>query len=417
MKESMQSPLTRFICMCLILILSAPFAEGNSVLTLDEAIQITLENNPGIDASDAGIEIERAGVKRAKSAYYPEISTRLIVPFIGRESGFFLDQLLYDFGRTSNKVKSSKARLRSSKYDSEVTKEDLILDTQIAYYNVLANTHLALAGEKKVIEHEKRLEQSKGFLEAGRIPPIDVTKTEVDLGNSRLEAISALNELEIAKVNLMTIMGIEGEFNYELEDSLAYKKEIFDLDSVIDQALQTRPELKSLEAQEDAMKANLQASKKEFYPVIFGRTAYRFEGEGAETPGFIAGVGLRFPIFVGFSRFADVESARGSLKRVKAQKAQEKAAIISEIKKLYLDLEFYEENIKVTENTRKSALASLDLARERHRLRRASDVELAEAESLYASTKATYMQSIYNYNIAAARLKRAIGENGYNQEK
>ena len=403
--------------MCLILILSAPIAEGDSVLTLDEAIETALENNPGITISQAGVEVERAGVKRAKSDYYPEISTRLIVPFIGRESGFFLDQLIYDFGRTTNRVKSSKARLRSSKFDREATREDIILETQIAYYTVLANEHLARAREKKVIEHEKRLEQSKGFLEAGRIPPIDVTKTEVDLGNSRLEAISAINELEIAKVNLMTVMGIEGEYNYELEDSTEPTIEIIDLDSVIDQAIQTRPELKSLKAQEDAMKANLKVSKREFYPVIFGRTAYRFRGEGAETPGFIAGVGLRFPIFIGFKRFADVESARGSLKRAKAEIAEQKAAIISEIKKLYLDLEFSEENIKVIEDTRKSALASLDLARERHRLRRASDVELAEAEALYASTKATYMQSIYNYNIAAARLKHAIGENGYNQEK
>ena len=132
--------------------------------------------------------------------------------------------------------------------------------------------------------------------------------------------------------------------------------------------------------------------------------------------GFIAGVGLKFPIFVGFSRFADVESARGNLKSAKAEMAQRKAAIVSEIKKLYLDLEFSEENIKVTENTKRSAQANLELARERHRLRRAPDVELAEAQALYATTNATYMQSIYNYNIAAARLKRAIGENGYTQE-
>ena len=338
------------------------------------------------------------------------------MPFIGRESGFFLDQLLYDFGRTSNRVKSSKAQLRSSKYDRVATREELILDTQIAYYTVLTNTHLALASEKKVLEQEKRLEQSKGFLEAGRVPPIDLTKTEVDLGNSKLAEIAALNELEIAKVNLQTIMGLEGEFNYELVDSQEYTKEIFDLNSVIDQALETRPELKSLRARVKAMRANLKVTKREFYPVVFGRTAYRFKGEGAETPGVIAGVGLRFPIFVGFSRFADVEGARGSLKLAKAEVAEQKAAIVSEIKKLYLDLEFSEENIKVTDNTRRSAEMSLELARERHRLKRASDVELAEAESLYATTNATYMQSIYNYNIAAARLKRAIGDNGYTEE-
>lgn len=411
------SAIKRTLLIFLTISLLTPFAKGESVLTLDEAIDTALENNPGITISEAGVEVERAGVKRAKSAYYPDVSSRLIVPFIGRESGFFLDQLIYDFGRTSNRVKSSKARLRSSKFDREATREDIILETQVSYYDVLSKQHLALATQKRVVEHEKRLEQSKGFLAAGRVPPIDVTKTEVDLGNSRLLAISAKNQLRIALVNLQTVMGVEGEFNYELQDIATFNKEIIELDSAIEQALNTRPELKSLQAREDAMKANLNVSKKEFYPVIFGRTAYRFEGKGAETPGFIAGVGLRFPIFVGFKRFADVESARGNLKRAKAEIAEQQAQIVSEIKKLYLDLEFSEENIIVTENTRRSAETTLELARERHRLRRASDVELAEAEALYASTNATYMESIYNYNIAQARLKRAIGENGYIEEE
>lgn len=413
----MTAPIKRFLFLFLILSVLTPLANGETVLTLEEAIDTALENNPGITITQAGVEVERAGVKRAKSAYYPEISSRLIVPFIGRESGFFLDQLIYDFGRTSNRVKSSKARLRSSKFDREATREDIILETQIAYFDVLSKQHLALAADKRVVEHEKRLEQSKGFLAAGRVPPIDVTKTEVDLGNTRLLAISANNELRIARVNLQTVMGVEGAFDYELEDIATFNKEIIELDSAIEQALNTRPELKSLQAREDAMRANLKVSKKEFYPVIFGRTAYRFEGEGAETPGFIAGVGLRFPIFVGFKRFADVESARGNLKRAKAEIVEQKAQVVSEIKKLYLDLEFSEENIVVTENTRRSAESTLELARERHRLRRASDVELAEAEALYATTNATYMESIYNYNIAQARLKRAIGENGYIEEE
>lgn len=408
-----RSQIVWFVIFCFLMAQSASLAEERTVLTLDEAIKTTLENNPGIAASDAGIDIQRAGVKNAKAAYYPEVSARLIVPFIGRESGFFLDQLIWDFGRTSNRVKSSKAQLRSSKYDSKATRGDLILDTQIAYYTVLANTHLSEAYQQRIIEYETRLVQSRGFLKAGRVPLIEVTKAEVNLGNSKLEAISALNGLEISKINLQTLMGEEGKFNYELEDTLQYTKEIFDLEASIDQALISRPELKSLEAKKDAMKANIKVTKQEFYPLIFGRTAYRFEGRGAETPGFIAGVGLKFPIFIGFSRFADMESARGSLKRVKAEIAAQRAAISSEIKRLYLDLGFAEENIAVTEKTKRSTEESLNLARERHRLRRASDVELAEAESLYTTTNATYMQSIYNYNIAIARLRRAIGENGY----
>ena len=412
----MNSILAKLTLICLLFCSSALVAEELPVLTLDEAIYTALENNPGVTLSQAGVEIRRAGVKNAKSVWYPEINTRFIVPFVGRESGFFLDQLIWDFGRTSNRIKSSKAQLKSSRFEKEATEDDIILDTQIAYFTVLSKKHLSEALEKRVIEYEQRLLQSQGFLRSGRVPPIDVTRAEVNLGNAKLEAITAQNELANAKVNLLSIMGVEGEFNFELEDYTDYEKEVFELEAIIDRALASKPELKSLQAKKDAMRANLKVTKGEFYPQIFGRTAYRFKGEGATTPGFIAGVGLRFPIFVGFSRFADMESARGSLKQAKAEIVQERTAVTSEIKRLYLDLGFAEENIMVTQKSKVSAQKSLELARERYRLRRASNVELAEAESLYATTNATFMQSIYNYRIAAARLKNAIGENEYTQE-
>ncbi len=164
------------------------------------------------------------------------------------------------------------------------------------------------------------------------------------------------------------------------------------------------------------MRANVKVSKKEFYPEIFGRTAYRFEGEGAETPAFIVGVGIRFPIFEGFSRFAKVEDSKANLRRAKAELRSTRAAIVSQIKQLYLDLEFAKENIQVTKRTKESSEQSLNLARERYNLARASSIELAEAEALFAISNARYMQSIYNYNITVARLERATGEINEYQE-
>ena len=258
-------------------------AQDKAVLTLDEAIDIAIENNPAIEISDANVDISRAGVKNAKSVYYPQISSRIIVPFIGRESGFFLDQ-----------VKSSKEMLRARKYDKESAEEDIILSTIIGYYTVLSERHIALAMDKKVIESEKRLEQAEGFYKSGRVPQIDVTMAEVNLGNARLEQIQARNNLEVAKVNFQTVLGLEDEsFNFDLEDSPDVTVMSYELEESITQALGSRAELKSLEAEKAAMTANVQATKKEFYPEIFGRTAYRFEGKGAETPGFIAGVGRR----------------------------------------------------------------------------------------------------------------------------
>ncbi len=66
---------------------SSGYAEETKLLSLEEAINTALENNPGITVSNADIEISKALVRNSKAPYYPEIKSRIIVPFIGRESG------------------------------------------------------------------------------------------------------------------------------------------------------------------------------------------------------------------------------------------------------------------------------------------------------------------------------------------
>ena len=387
-------------------------AQETEVLTLDEAIKIALESNPGIIISDASVDVMKAKVQNAKSIFYPQVEFRFILPFIERESGVFVDQLIWDFWRTPNLVKANKAQLESSRYDKTGTQEDVILNTKIAYYTVLAKRHTLDAAKKKLTEQEKRLEQIENFFNLGRESKLGVTRAKVNLGNSKLNLITAKNDLEIAKLKLLKALGIEErDFNYELVDMLEYTVVDLNLENAISKALDSRPELKSLMAKEAGMRASLSASRQSLlFPEILGRAAYRFEGEGATGPDFIAGVGLRFPLFEGFSDVSRVSEERAKLRQSQAQVESLKRQIASDLKELYLNLKYAEESLQVTETSNTSAEENLELAREEYRLGKSSEVELVEAESILASTTADHIQAIYNYKIAIAQLERATGE-------
>ena len=388
------------------------FAQETQILSLDEAIKIALENNPDIIASDASVDVMKAKVQNAKSIFYPQVEFRFILPFIERESGVFVDQLIWDFWRTPNLVKANKAQLESSRYDKTGTQEDVILNTKIAYYTVLAKRHTLDAAKKKLTEQEKRLEQIENFFNLGRESKLGVTRAKVNLGNSKLNLITAKNDLEIAKLKLLKALGIEErDFNYELVDMLEYTVVDLNLENAISKALDSRPELKSLMAKEAGMRASLSASRQSLlFPEILGRAAYRFEGEGATGPDFIAGVGLRFPLFEGFSDVSRVSEERAKLRQSQAQVESLKRQIASDLKELYLNLKYAEESLQVTETSNTSAEENLELAREEYRLGKSSEVELVEAESILASTTADHIQAIYNYKIAIAQLERATGE-------
>jgi outer membrane protein len=398
------------IILLILLSLSAFTQERTETLSLDEAVKIALENNPDLRASGASVDIMKARVRGTESNYYPQIQFRFILPFVERESGIFADQLIWDFWRTPNLVRASKANLKSSEFDREQTREDVILNTKVAYYTALAQRRIVEAMEKAVTQNEKILEQTEGFFKAGRASKIDVTKARVNLGNARLNLITAKNNLEMARIDLAKAMGIKGNFNYELEDMLEYKRVDINLDSAISKALESNPQLKSLRAKEIASKAELAASKDAFYPTIIGRVAYRFEGAGATGPDFIAGIGIRFFLFQGFSRLSELNESRAKLERSRAEIESMEGEIASEVKQLYMNLKFAEESVEVTETSEISAEENSELAQERYRLGTGSALELSEAQSLLASTSANHIQAIYNYKIAIARLERVIGE-------
>ena len=390
--------------------LSTSAQEKKTVLTLERAIEIALENNPELKVSSADVDLMKSQVLGSKSNYYPQVESRFIFPFIGTESGVFLDQQIWDFGRTSSLVKASKANLKSSKFLKENTQDIITQNVTIAYYSVLADQHIAIATIKSVEESEKRLTQIENFVRVGRLSQVELNKAKVNLGNSRLNLIKAQNALEISKAELYTAMGVSGSFDFELVDMLEYKDINLDLETLTDKALEFSPELKSLIAKDEALKSDLIASKKEFFPTIFSRVAYRLRGEGATQPSFIAGIGIRIPIFEGLSRFAEVKESNARLRRSRAEIESMIQQISSEVKEIFLNLKYAEESIAVTETSKASSEENLLLAQESFHLGRGSSLDLAEAEALNAITNANYFQAIYNYKIAASQLERATGE-------
>lgn len=380
------------------------------ILDLNKSIQLAVENNLNIKISDANVDLTVARHKRAKSPLYPQIRFRFIVPFVERESGIFVDQLIWDFWHTPSLINASRATLQSSKYQRSTTINDVILNTKTAYYSLLINKNILETNKYEVQEFEKKLLQMQNFVELGRKSKLDLTKSKVSRGHAKLNLLNSQKELELAKANFINLLGLEGEFNYTLKDEAEYETYDFDVSKITQLAIKNRPELKKLLSDESSTRSTLKAATRDHYPKIVARTAYRFDGEGATGPDFIAGIGLNFPLFQGFSRVAAVDESRASLRRIKTEIEISKRNIILDIKRLYLDLKYSRQKIDVTIDGLISAEETLQLTEELYKAGRKSQVDLLEAKSLYSRSKTDNLASIYNYKVAVAKLQWATGE-------
>lgn len=380
------------------------------ILDLNKSIQLAVENNLNIKISDANVDIMAARHKRAKSPLYPQVKFRFIVPFVERESGVFADQLIWDFWRTPSLVDASRATLQSSTHKRSTTINDVILDTKIAYYNLLINKNILETNKHEVQEFEKKLLQMQNFVELGRKSKLDLTKAKVNRGHAKLNLLNSEKELELAKANFINLLGLEGEFNYTLEDEAKYETYDFDVKKITQLAIKNRPELKKLLSDKSSTRSTLKAAERDHYPKIFARAAYRFDGDGATGPDFIAGIGLDFHIFQGFSKVAAVDENKASLRRIQTEIEIFRRNTILDIKRLYLDLKYSREKIDVTSDGLISAEETLELTEELYKAGRKSQIDILETKSLYSRSKTDNLASIYNYKVALAQLEWATGE-------
>lgn len=389
--------------------LSAVAQEVPPVITLEQAVELALANRPTLQAAGATVEMMQARGQSERSVRFPQVKARFVFPLIGTESGVSLNQKIWDFRHTHHRIQSSRAQTHASELDQAGQRADVILNTKVAYYTVLMQQQLLIQAEKAEQAHTKRLEQAEGLFRVGRLAIGEVTKARIALDTTTLTVATAEHDVALAKIELAHAMGVPMDTSYELEPMLVAQPRDIPLERAIDDALAFRHEIQSAAAREEAMKSSVLAAKRKAYPTIFGRLEYRIKGEGASQPAFIVGVGIRGQIFDGFANAAKVKEARADLRRTGAELTAQKQQVAFEVRQAYLRLTLAEEHRRVTERTQHSAEANLRVVEEHYRLGRVSGVELADAESLVASTTTKHMQSLYNYHIAMAQLERAVG--------
>ena len=276
-------------------------------LNLERCIEIALKKQPGIAAAVGNVDVNASLVGQVKSNYYPQInwssSYNRVLPASNRNfvsstgttgssggmisssgtsgsfdeysTGFGLNQLIYDFGKTPSQVKVQNLNLDSSRSDLQNTTDQIILTVKQAYYGVVQAKYNVLVAKDTVKQTSQHLDQAKGFYEVGTHPKFDVIKAEVDLSNAKLNLIRNENALKISTVNLNNAMGIPDAPEYTIDENMSFARYEITLEDALTKAYQNRPDLKSIVSKRQAAERSIELAKTGYYPVLTGSASYR----------------------------------------------------------------------------------------------------------------------------------------------
>ena len=400
----------KFLLFPISLLLLSQAARAQEVIPVERAVEIALLNSPELRISRSEVDISKSVLRQAKSPLYPQLTGKLVVPFVGRESGFYVDQMIWDFGKTRARIRAREHYLESARHLLAGSESMLVRDTRIAYYRALSEKNRLEGAATETKRREWLLEKTQELFAVGKRTAQELSQAEIDLQQAKLELASRENSYELAMLGLRHLMNDPSLGQFDVRENLAYEKVRETREALVSSALSENTEIKSLLADRGGITASIAENRGKFLPSVFGRAAYRFEGEGAQTPAFIAGLGVKVPIFEGFSRFGQMAQSKAELARNEARTELLRNRIVLSVGELYLELKHLEKKIKILGDSESISEKNLFLVKERYGSRSASKIELAQAQARYEEALADYKNSIYDYKIVRLRLLSLCGK-------
>ncbi len=439
-----------FACLILLVVSVRPAVaikpDSEEILTLPEAIEIALKNQPAIE-TQYGLTLQaEAKAGQERSAYYPRLGigtqyTRIwpvspqtssttslagvppgsnsIPTSINSQATTYeqyaatgnLSQLLFDFGKTPAAVATTKLTAQAARLELQNVREQIVFKVKEAYYTLLAFEQGRHAAEELVAQYKKRLEQARALFTVGSKPKFDVTKAEVELSNQEVQLIRAENNVRQARAQLNGAIGMPNRGPYSVQDggpSLQWIEQPFD--EGLRRAFERRPDLLSLQKQKEAAQEDIKAQRRAHYPTFAGFAQGTYVGTSFPLDhGWTAGVNMSLPLFQGFLTSYKVAEAKAKLLTTTGKERDLKQTIALELEKGYLALRDAAERIKGTETAVRQGRENLELANERYAAGLAIAVEVTDAIGAYANAQYENIRAHYDYRIAQAQIDKAVG--------
>jgi outer membrane protein len=416
----------------------AQSSDQGQVLSLDAAVDLALKNQPTIAAGRYTVRASEARIEEARSPYYPQLSGSASYSRVSPASSSSsasrsatgsaavaatpssydtyttsagVNQLLYDFGKTSTQVGISKLNSESARFDLTNTQETVVLNVKQAYYSVLQALRNRDVVRQSVNQFQQHLEQAKGFYEVGTKAKFDVTKAEVDLSNARVNLINAENQVRQTYVTLKNAIGIPNAPDYRLDNDLLYTRFELTFDEAIGKAYTQRPDLQSIARKKAASRRSVELARKGYYPALSGSANYQYTGTDFPLrDGWSYGLNLSVPIFNGYLTRYQVAEAQANYGVVEANEQSLRLDIFSQVQQAFLSLRAAEERIKATELGVRQAKENVELATGRYDAGVGGPLEVTDAIVAQGNAEVTYTSALTDYRSAQASIEKAVGE-------
>jgi outer membrane protein TolC len=442
---------TRYACGVIAMILLFPSVGQRAVAvdkggwTLEQCLEYALVHGGDVQESEADVRIAESQLAQAKAGRWPRATFTNtsgavnaargdavnghtddddIGPFTQNELEVI--QPLYNFGRIRAEIRAAARGVDAKRAATSQTRDATIARVKELYYTLLFSRQIkALLDEVKdnfttaLTTAEQRLESGEGT-----ITQQDVLKLRIGLAGVSREVFTLARAATVTHSALRRQLGLPWGAEFDIaETSLEpVTVQLQPLAEYLERAGTMRPEIIQLEAGLAARRARLEAARSVYFPSVFLAGGIR-HGEAPNRDDqhnpFVkddfnyfnggAALGVRWQMDFWMTH-AKVAERAAELSKTEIQRDNAVSGIAIDIQQRYLEVQETQQQIDVAQMARKAVRALLVTTLANFRLGVGEGKDVFESLGLYSRVVGDYYSAVRNYNIAAAKLSQATGQ-------
>jgi outer membrane protein len=327
-------------------------------------------------------------------------------------------QTLYAGGGVVSAIKNAKLNRDAAASDLQTTIDTSLLDVRTKFYNVILAREKIRVEEENVKLYQHQLEDTKNQFTSGTVSNFEVLRAKVFLANAQPNLIIARNSYRIAIEQLRQSIGAPGSAAFpEVVGDLNVEPASFDADAAIASAHAHRPELQRLRKLKDAAEQSVKTARSNFYPNLQAFGGYQWDSftfadpaygtEGAN--GWLFGLQSTWSIFDGRATDGRVRQAKSMLEQARLSTASEELEIDVEVRQAMSSLQAAQELLTASKQTIEEAEEDLRLADAKFHAGSATQLDVLTSQVSLTQAKTDQLTANYNYLVALANIRKAIG--------
>ena len=296
---------------------------------------------------------------------------------------------------------------------------DALYGVKTAFYGILLAEELVRVRTESLEVLERHHETTLAKYEVGLVSRFDVLRSEVELANARPPLIQAKNDLKIAQESLKRLLGVDVDDPFAIEGELTLRDVEVDLEESLALVMAQGPGMRVAEYTEEIARRNVRMSRGELLPTVTTFATYEWsqneknvnfhDWNNTNDWEFVGGVVVSVPLLDMAASIAELKQSRAEYEKALVGYLDTINAVKVDVKEAYYDLLEAREIVESQRLNIEVAEESLRIAEVRYDNGISTLVELLDTELALTQARLNYINALYNFEEAHARLLSILG--------